>query len=157
MIAKETPDKTSLCAGWPDGIVGAFASAVGMHARALISFRRAVILLGIVALGAACSLNPQPLPPDTEPATGADASPGGGNDTGTTGSNDASLADSGAQTSLDAGPDTGTNVPPDAGLASDAEIDAETDGGDANVADANEEAGDGGADDGESDAFGGGD
>jgi hypothetical protein len=87
------------------------------------------IVLGAAAgvVGIACSLNPQPLPPETFNAGGDAGSPTAASDGGAGTPSDATSPDA---TSLDGSADAPVDAPADGGPAGDAGIgDAATDGG----------------------------
>jgi hypothetical protein len=150
MTVPKNSAKTSLWEKRPDGIVGAFGLAVAMHAGALTSVRWGLTLLAVAAVGAGCSLNPQPLPPDTEPGAAVNGDGGGNTDTGSGGHGDASFSGDGSvtQSGGDAGADSAGSIPNDGGPGADAQVDG---------ADGADDAGDGAAEDGEGDALGEGD
>jgi hypothetical protein len=138
---EETVEETRARRAAVAGIVSAFDPVGDMLVRVRTSIRWVVALFAVASLGVGCSLNPQPLPPDTEPGSGETGD--GGIDTGSGGHGDASLAADGSttQTSGDAGLDSAGSIPGEAGP----DGDAESDGDDGSVDDA--------ADGGETDAL----
>jgi hypothetical protein len=143
MPGLENRKKSRARSGRSAGIFGAFDTVGEMLVRVLPSHRWVVALLVVGAVGAACSLNPQPLPPDN----GNDA----GFPTGTVGGEDASSGDSASAASPDAaGGAEGGGARPDGSLEGDGE--AQGDGNDASDAEVDAPA-DGEADGGEGDAL----